>query len=451
MRVRELAWRVKSDAERICVSRLNRAVNELLIDKDTRALGVMAANMDVRLDEKFPAPAGVVVRRGIHIDFNPNMMASLPEGTTIGIIMHELGHVLQGYWKRAEDIKKKKGAFHPSIGNTAADAAINQHIKRECLPEEGVFREELEKELGVEFPEGGSLETFYDILEQHSPKITIKVCGGGGGGGDEEGDQEGGGGDGGDEDGEAGRDGVARVGGCGAIDDHGGMIGVSEEDIRDADDDIKGLIHKVKEASTGSEAAGIVRALEGVLADNADKFDPMKWIRKWLIHFGRMKEDFTWARINRRTGEVGYYQEKGIGKCVLAIDTSGSMDEETLRRVAVVVSKCAKLIKDEVWAVECDAEVQAAYQLDLQRIEELRGGGGTNFMPVFEWAERAGGVKFLMYFTDGENFDKDALASYKPPFPVLWVLCGAYSADQPFGKMVIMESNREAEPGEKYA
>jgi predicted metal-dependent peptidase len=58
---------------------------------------------------------------------------------------------------------------------------------------------------------------------------------------------------------------------------------------------------------------------------------------------------------------------------------------------------------------------------ELTPPEELVGGGGTDFRPVFHWLE-AQGVRpdLLVFFTDAEGqFPPD-----EPNFPVIWLVKG---------------------------
>lgn len=56
-------------------------------------------------------------------------------------------------------------------------------------------------------------------------------------------------------------------------------------------------------------------------------------------------------------------------------------------------------------------------------LPELKGGGGTNFDPVFEWLNknRNLGIGGCVYFTDGYA----AKPTIKPSCSILWTLYGA--------------------------
>ena len=85
----------------------------------------------------------------------------------------------------------------------------------------------------------------------------------------------------------------------------------------------------------------------------------------------------------------------------------------------------------------CDSALAEGAPWVFEPWDELRlprpfaGGGGTSFVPVFEWIERQGGrPDSLVYFTDAVGeFPKKA-----PDYPVLWLVKGG--APVPFGRRI---------------
>ena len=62
---------------------------------------------------------------------------------------------------------------------------------------------------------------------------------------------------------------------------------------------------------------------------------------------------------------------------------------------------------------------------------ELRGGGGTNFRPVFDWVKAQDSAPgLLIYFTDGEG----TFPEREPDYPVSWLVKG--KAKVPFGQRI---------------
>jgi len=146
--------------------------------------------------------------------------------------------------------------------------------------------------------------------------------------------------------------------------------------------------------------------------------------------------DYRWTPPNRRYVASGLYlpsvERTGLGTIVIGIDTSGSIGEEELEQFAGEISAIADETNPEaIYVVYCDAAVQASQQfgpsepIDL----EAKGGGGTDFRPVFEWVE-ANQISpvCLIYLTDL------CCHSYPPipEYPVLWVTDSRRTA--PFGE-----------------
>lgn len=89
---------------------------------------------------------------------------------------------------------------------------------------------------------------------------------------------------------------------------------------------------------------------------------------------------------------------------VIAIDSSGSVDETLLGRFIAEIESLLETFSDyRVELLVCDAKVQLHrefYPGEPLRYD-LKGGGGTDFRPVFDWIERhLPMASMLLYFTD---------------------------------------------------
>ena len=107
----------------------------------------------------------------------------------------------------------------------------------------------------------------------------------------------------------------------------------------------------------------------------------------------------------------------------VAIDTSGSIDEKTLQlfwNEIIGIQKTGA----KITIIECDCKIHKVWELKRNAsLPELKGGGGTNFDPVFEWLNknRNLGIGGCVYFTDGYA-NKPTI---KPNCSMLWTLYGA--------------------------
>jgi predicted metal-dependent peptidase len=164
----------------------------------------------------------------------------------------------------------------------------------------------------------------------------------------------------------------------------------------------------------------------GVISENSKRkivdtlSPPMDW-KKILSSqicdkFGR--DDYTWSKPSRRSIALGYYLPSTHGitvdKIAIAIDTSGSMSEENISQaVGLVRDMINQVAPQEILIIEADCEV--CQTTILQQHQDfsppaLNGGGGTNFIPAIELAEKKG-ITTLVYITDlcGEFPNKTSL------------------------------------------
>ena len=113
---------------------------------------------------------------------------------------------------------------------------------------------------------------------------------------------------------------------------------------------------------------------------------------------------------------------------VVAIDTSGSttpfIDRFFSELLGIIQSVCTQY---EITLVECDCKIQHVEQLteysaqaDKHRKWKVHGLGGTDFRPVFEYAEENSLTpEVLIYFTDGFGEAPEEA----PDYPVIWAVC----------------------------
>lgn len=147
------------------------------------------------------------------------------------------------------------------------------------------------------------------------------------------------------------------------------------------------------------------------------------------------RDDYSFQRPSRREGEAlmpRLYSQSV--KVAVALDTSGSVTREELQEFLTEIDALKAQVRADVILHACDDRLDAAgpwhYAMweAMTLPEELSGGGGTDFRPVFEWLDRSRiGPDILVYFTDAEGRFPDR----EPAFPVVWLVKG--KAGVPFG------------------
>ena len=125
-------------------------------------------------------------------------------------------------------------------------------------------------------------------------------------------------------------------------------------------------------------------------------------------------------------------------KIIVAIDTSASIDDNLLELFLAELYEIMQVFTHYVIElIECDAKIQNIQRLTAQEPLEptLKGGGGTSFIPVFEYVEELNeDFKFLIYFTDG----KGSFPKFESLIDTLWVM--PQKEKVPFGEVLELRS-----------
>ena len=174
-----------------------------------------------------------------------------------------------------------------------------------------------------------------------------------------------------------------------------------------------------------------------------DLLNPPKvpW-QRLLHHFADTvlnTDDYSLARPNKRylvqdLLVPGLYNEV-LRSIVVALDTSGSMSNDEIRQVAEEIRGIIPHTQD-ITLIIADCEIQQVIAFDdlenfLQN-GELRGGGGTDHVCVFEYiAKQQLNPSLFIGLTDlYSRFPKK-----RPPYPVLWITPECHST-APWGKII---------------
>ena len=121
----------------------------------------------------------------------------------------------------------------------------------------------------------------------------------------------------------------------------------------------------------------------------------------------------------------------------VVLDTSGSIKETEMQEFLSEVNALKGQMRARVTLQGCDDKIAASgpwtYEPweEMCLPEEIEGGGGTSFVPAFEWAGRQDKQPDIMvYFTDAEGqFPEQA-----PNYPVIWLVKGKEKV--PFGTRI---------------
>ena len=166
-------------------------------------------------------------------------------------------------------------------------------------------------------------------------------------------------------------------------------------------------------------------AIEEAIRDaHGSVLDWRALLRRYMVDAAR--RDYSWSFPNGRFIDQGLYlpsiRSEGIDTIAVIIDTSASLPAETLSMFWSEVREIAvELQPDSVLVLQVDAAVQDATEYsagDLPERIALKGRGGTDFRPGFQWlAEHGHRPGCCLYLTDMECHSYPEI---EPDFPVIW-------------------------------
>ena len=218
--------------------------------------------------------------------------------------------------------------------------------------------------------------------------------------------------------------------------DDGSDVGEAPVDVNAEEQAWDEAMHQaISIAKAEGKAPGGVE--ETVRNAHANKLDWRTLLRRYMTDAA--KRDYSWSVPNRRFIDSGLclpsIRSEGIDTIAVIIDTSRSLGSQTLAEFWTELRQVAAEIgPGRVIVLQVDTALHDAAEYAPDELPDemaIKGRGGTDFRPGFEWLDEQGicpGV--CLYFTDMEC---SRYPEAEPDFPVVWV---AYSSPR-------SERNRE--------
>ena len=381
-----------------------------------------------------PGAVRIMATDGRRIVYNPAFVESVPPPILQTLLAHEVMHCALGHHCR-------RGTRDPKLWNKAADLAINPLLKRN----------------GMELWEGALLDPQYDDLSAEEIYARLNKSANLDGASDQES---------GTETGTASQptqqgDQAARPSSSGQTEvgagptpngdaegecspwEFGEVVDATDEEDRPASPAEQSL--QQHEWSLATEQALIIAKACGHAPLNVDR--PVRESRESKQDWRSLTRafvaattisDYCWTPPDRRHISSGLYlpsvERSGVGTIVIGVDTSGSVGKEELEQFAGEITAISDEVQpDRIYVVYCDAAVNSVQEFGPSEPISLepKGGGGTDFRPVFDWVEdNTINPACLIYLTDL------CCESYPvaPDYPVLWATDSRRIA--PFGETV---------------
>lgn len=365
------------------------------------------------------------------------------------ILVHELLHV----WQR-HPARRAAGEYPPGEWNIWADMEINDDLREAgCVfptdPETGRVQGVFPEDMG--FPLHLTAEEYAALAKQKQeqqyqkgigPKQPAPQLGGGCGSGS------------------GGENGVeAELKAAGLLRDRDAPPAPGDEPGEapgEAEGSVSGRGAEEVEALIGRMDAGLIAASEGkeagkvpsglaLLAEKRKRKSEIRWqdhlraaVRK-AVQFSRAGGYADWGRLSRR--QYGAFLQPATRnpkvKVMVALDTSGSM-LDLLGAAVTEIEGLLQAVRAEVQWVQADCEIAAAGKFrgagDVKKLQ-LRGGGGTDFRPVFKHAlamRPTHRPDVLVYITDGYG----SAPQNPPPFKTIWAMLGGTRPPAKWGEKV---------------
>jgi predicted metal-dependent peptidase len=384
---------------------------------------------------------GTMATDGRRVWFNPSWCEEHGVEKTMGVIAHEVLHIVNKHHLR-------RGDRDPENWNVAADLLINRLLEDDkyVLPPDGLFDRERDYA-------GLPTETIYARLQeqQNQKQHTLQREGaassnepsnGGPASGSssndssrsprQSGDPSAG------QPAHPGGGGVSPARQWGEVRDltrrNGQPLSPTERHQSELDLDVR-----IRQAAAAAKRAGkFSTALPEMVEVATDRVD---WHDKFRITFdGMLRGEVSWARPNRRFIQQGLYlpgwRRTGAGCIAFVLDTSGSISASELAiYTAGVLGILEETNPQQVALIQCDAQVRQVDYLQpgdsFDRID-VHGRGGTRFQPAFDWiADATFGANAIVYATDLICSDQPQ----DPGLPVIW-LTPTRNRTMPFGEIV---------------
>jgi predicted metal-dependent peptidase len=399
---------------------------------------------------------------GICIAYSPNFVNQLTEQENIFVLIHEIMHNANFHFARMS-------GRDPQLWNVAADYAINlqiddmkKELKHEHImsPPSGILLDEQYR--------GMNAEMIYDLLvkNQKPNKQGQGQPGQGKPGQGKPGQGQPGQGQPGQ-----GQPGQGKAGGTpegdirkpGSLTDKGTTIYQGNDQISDAKnvDELEKAWEKArsnasaKNAGTGS--ASLDRWIRKV---NKPKINWRAELRKFVaqiydqLDYAYSNKRYIWQDMHLpgpKNADKSTYQN-----VIIAIDTSGSINDDTLAKFGAEILKLFKTYNvNKCYVIWCDSDipVDGVQLFDVAdksfKLDKLKpkGGGGTSFKPPFKWIQtnilKKGKIPaFVIYFTDAfgdaPSPSEYSIKSYQNR--VLWVITDNDQASHiKFGKKLFID------------
>jgi predicted metal-dependent peptidase len=215
---------------------------------------------------------------------------------------------------------------------------------------------------------------------------------------------------------------------------------ITDKELKDISDTWK---KRIVEASIiakqrGDISSGMERLIDNILETKHNwKHILYKYITKEIPY------DYTWSYPSKRSVSLGIYLPSILKEnidLIVSVDTSGSITKEEITEFITEINEIMKRFTSiKITLLICDCKILDVIKMDknfdLSSIK-IKGYGGTNHRPVYEWIkENMPNSKLLINFTDGFTVFPES-----ETIKTIWVITkNGTIKDIPFGEVIKCE------------
>ena len=363
---------------------------------------------------------------------NPNFWNEDLKGPTnhqtdkyrFGVIKHEILHIVYKHIFRAADFHDKK------LFNLAADIVVNQQINSDELIEGACT---ISKFPDFNLKTNDTLEYYYNALKQEKDKLDKMNNNSGGNSGDKDNDQQKS-----DNNQSSGNDANKNDSQknlekfYGQDDDHsewsevsGEMKGMEDLINSKIEAQLQEIANKLKNTTEWGKLPSFIKDyIENSINKKPAVINWKTMLRKFATSSQTSFIKNTIRRPSKRYGTSPGIKIKHKQKLLVAIDTSGSVDNESLLEF---FSEINHIYKNgaSIRILECDTQIHAEYDYKGIPPNEITGRGGTDFNAPFVYAQNYN-PDAIVYFTDGYCSPPTVKVRTDK---VMWIICRNHGID----------------------
>jgi predicted metal-dependent peptidase len=383
--------RLEIDAKK----RVETARTKLVLDSDPNRCFFKCVSMGLDCEQSWDVETAST--NGRRIRYNPEYIMSMTEAETMGVLCgHEPLHCCFGHHAR-------RGNRDPKRYNIAADLTVNQICKAAgfalptCALTPGVGEY-------VDFPPDLSVEQYYNLLPEDA----------GQGDGDD-------------------------PGGCGGVEDAASDAAGNEQSAQQWERNAAQAAEMT--AKQKGELPGVLSKLIENIMHPAVPWQSV--LQDFVSRTFEAKDDYSWMFPNRHYMAMGIcvpgLRSQGIGHVVVAIDTSGSLDDDMLQVFAGELNGVLDARPCKVSVLYCDRRIHKVVDwvpVDGPLKLEAVGRGGTSHKPIFDYVTAHEDEPVcVVCMTDLET----DTPTNPLGIPTLWVVPKDCTQQAPFGQIVRLD------------